>query len=106
MTTAIAPAVRRLLAGEVVDDVTEVGLERAEIHTRDRRTDHPDVDHHTIWSSTLRAPAGEVLEPGELADERELDDAGRAVALLGDDQLRHALRSVGGWLLSMYMSSR
>ena len=36
--------------------------------------------------------AREVLEARELADEREPDDAGRAVALLGDDQFRDALR--------------
>src|SRR6185436_16138756 len=34
---------------------------------------------------------GEVLEPGELADERELDRAGGTVALFADDQLGHAL---------------
>src|SRR5215210_6079967 len=35
---------------------------------------------------------GEVLESCELADERELHHAGRAIALLADDELGHALR--------------
>src|SRR5688572_31372660 len=33
----------------------------------------------------------QVLEARELADEGEPDDAGRSVALLADDQLRHSL---------------
>src|SRR6185295_15573841 len=37
----------------------------------------------------------EVFEPREFANEGEFDDAGRAVALFADDQLRDALR-VGG----------
>src|SRR5262245_6592539 len=44
--------------------------------------------------SDARAASGltdrEVLEAGELADERQLDDTGRTVALLGDDQLGYA----------------
>src|SRR3954469_11122411 len=47
--------------------------------------------HQVTKSPTALPPDGEILEPGVLADERELDDAGRAVALLADDQLRHAL---------------
>src|ERR1700730_6262281 len=37
----------------------------------------------------------EILESGEFADEGELDDAGRAVALLGDDELGDTLRFGG-----------
>src|SRR5262249_47140006 len=44
--------------------------------------------------SNARAASGltdrEVLEAGELADEGQSDDTGRAVALLGDDQLGDA----------------
>src|SRR5467141_2034443 len=39
----------------------------------------------------LRAADGEVFEARVLANEGELHDAGGAVALLGDDQFRHAL---------------
>src|SRR5437867_4513763 len=39
----------------------------------------------------LRVADGEILESRELADERKLDDAGRTVALLADDQFRDAL---------------
>src|SRR4030095_5412244 len=78
----------RLLAGEVGDDVTEVGLERAEIHTRDGRTDHR---RRSYTPSSTPGADGKVLEPGELADECELDDASRAVALFADDQLGHSL---------------
>src|SRR3954462_15082287 len=50
----------------------------------------------------LRLAGGEVFEARELADERELDDAGGAVALLRDDQLRRALR-VGGRLALVHV---
>ena len=38
---------------------------------------------------------GEVLEPGEVLEEGQLDGAGRAVAVLGDDQLGDARLVVG-----------
>src|SRR5580704_1666622 len=53
-------------------------------------------------SRSLHAAGGQVLEARELADERELYNPGRTVALLGDDQLRHALR-VGGRLALVHV---
>src|SRR5688572_8062938 len=41
---------------------------------------------------------GEIFEPCEFANERELDDPGGAVSLFGDDQLGDPLRI--GWRLS------
>src|SRR5438552_18713845 len=45
--------------------------------------------------SLRRRSRREVLEARELADERQLDDADRADALLADDDLRHAVGLAG-----------
>src|SRR5215467_8561367 len=49
-------------------------------------------DVRAAFVASLRRAGGEVLEAGELAEERQADDACRSVALLADDQLRDSLR--------------
>ena len=88
--------------------MTPGGRRAARSRSRRRRAEMPaTVDLEAVSSTLERARDStrgatrqdritiarrEVLEARELADERELDDAGRAVALLADDQLRDALR--------------
>src|SRR5687767_11713595 len=66
------------LRGEVLPDGREVVPQRVQVNTRDGVANHP---------SGLTA-LGEVRESCLLPKERETYDAGRTVALLGDDQFR------------------
>src|SRR5882757_6760306 len=51
-----------------------------------------------LSSSPLAVPHREIFESGELTNERQLDDARRAVSLFADDELGHPL-VVGGRLI-------
>ena len=66
-------------------DRAEVGADRVEIDAGDGRPDHRTTHPR-------HAPVREVLEARVFLDERQLRGAGRAVALLADDDLGHALR--------------
>src|SRR5438045_7988371 len=103
-----ARRIGRPLLTEVIGDRAEVRFDRAQIDARDGWTNHgiagwqdgrmagwlnPAINFAVLPSClpAISRACGEVLEARELADECELDDAGRTVALLADDELRHAL---------------